>query len=96
MSERPLLPNRAFMQMCWVVPDLEAAIDGWVRSAGVGPFFWFDEVVAPGKTEFDISATSEQLLSNVTRLAVSFEDAPATAQSKPSEFVLSGFCVKLW
>jgi anti-sigma-K factor RskA len=50
----------------------------------------------PGKTEFDISATSEQLLSNVTRLAVSFEDAPATAQSKPSEFVLSGFCVKLW
>jgi len=50
----------------------------------------------PGKTEFDISASSEQLLSNVTRLAVSFEDAPATAQSKPSEFVLSGFCVKLW
>ena len=44
----------------------------------------------PGKTEFDISASSEQLLSNVTRLAVSFEDAPATAQSKPSEFVLSG------
>ena len=41
-------PSRtaAFMQMCWVVPDLEAAIDGWVRSAGVGPFFWFDEVVA--------------------------------------------------
>lgn len=42
----PRFPNRAFMQMCWVVPDLEAAIDGWVRSAGVGPFFWFDEVVA--------------------------------------------------
>ena len=50
----------------------------------------------PGKTEFDIGASSEQLLSNVTRLAVSFEDAPATAQSKPGEFVLSGFCVKLW
>ncbi|HKY65099.1 MAG TPA: hypothetical protein VJM49_01955, partial [Acidimicrobiales bacterium] len=45
MSERPL-PNRAFMQMCWVVPDLDAAIDRWVTTAGVGPFFWFDEVVA--------------------------------------------------
>jgi Glyoxalase/Bleomycin resistance protein/Dioxygenase superfamily len=38
--------NPAFMQMCWVVPDLEAAIDGWVRTAGVGPFFWFDDVTA--------------------------------------------------
>ena len=40
------MPNRVFMQMCWLVRDLEAAIDGWVRTAGVGPFFWFDEVVA--------------------------------------------------
>ena len=39
-------PNPAFMQMCWVVPDLDAAIDRWVTTAGVGPFFWFDEVVA--------------------------------------------------
>ena len=37
-------PNRNFMQVCWVVPDLRAAIDGWVGSAGVGPFFWFDGV----------------------------------------------------
>jgi hypothetical protein len=50
----------------------------------------------PGKTEFEIGASSEKLLSGVARLAVSFEDAPATAQSKPAEFVLSGFCVKLW
>lgn len=32
------------MQMCWVVPNLEAAIDSWARSAGVGPFFCFDGV----------------------------------------------------
>lgn len=32
------------MQVCWVVPDLHVAIDSWVRSAGVGPFFWFDGV----------------------------------------------------
>ena len=37
-------PNRSFMQVCWLVPDLEAAIDHWVTSAGVGPFFWFDGV----------------------------------------------------
>ena len=37
-------PNRDFMQVCWVVPDLRAAIDSWVSSAGVGPFFWFDGV----------------------------------------------------
>ena len=32
------------MQVCWVVPDLEAAIGSWARTAGVGPFFWFDGV----------------------------------------------------
>ena len=45
MVAAPVL-NRSFMQMCWLVPDLEAAIDGWVRNAGVGPFFWFDDVGA--------------------------------------------------
>lgn len=52
----------------------------------------------PGSTSFEMSATSEKLLSNVTRLAVSFEDAPAPAKagSAPSEFVLIGPCVKLW
>ena len=37
-------PNRDFMQVCWLVPDLRAAIHSWVHSAGVGPFFWFDGV----------------------------------------------------
>lgn len=32
------------MQVCWVVSDIDAAIDSWVTSAGVGPFFWFDGV----------------------------------------------------
>jgi hypothetical protein len=36
--------NRAFMQACWVVPDLRAAIGSWVRSTGVGPFFWMPGV----------------------------------------------------
>jgi len=32
------------MQVCWVVPDLEAAVARWVQSTGVGPFFKFDSV----------------------------------------------------
>jgi len=50
----------------------------------------------PGNTTFEMSASSEKLLSAVTRLAVSFEDAPARAGATPSDFVLSGPCVKLW
>jgi len=40
----PALRNRQYMQMCWVVPDLEAAIGQWVRTTGAGPFFVFGEV----------------------------------------------------
>lgn len=32
------------MQICWVVPDLQAAMETWTRTAGVGPFFFFDSV----------------------------------------------------
>lgn len=32
------------MQVCWVVPDLRAAIETWHRTTGAGPFFWFDGV----------------------------------------------------
>jgi hypothetical protein len=40
----PLSVPSGFMQVCWVVPDLPAAIDTWATTAGVGPFFWFDGV----------------------------------------------------
>lgn len=39
------LPSCNYMQICWVVPDLHAAIERWSRQAGVGPFFYFDDVV---------------------------------------------------
>jgi hypothetical protein len=38
------LPSRKYMQIAWVVPDLHAAINRWARQAGVGPFFYFDDV----------------------------------------------------
>jgi hypothetical protein len=40
----PTQRNKNFMQLCWVVPDLEAAIDHWVTFAGAGPFFIFEEL----------------------------------------------------
>ncbi|KHK91550.1 VOC family protein [Novosphingobium malaysiense] len=36
--------NKDIMQLCWVVPDLEAAIGHWVRTTGAGPFFLFEDV----------------------------------------------------
>lgn len=38
----PTARNKNIMQLCWVVPDLDAAIDYWVRQFGAGPFFVFD------------------------------------------------------
>jgi hypothetical protein len=40
----PALRNKDYMQLCWVVPELDAAIDNWVRTTGAGPFFVFGEV----------------------------------------------------
>lgn len=40
----PRLQNKNHVQLCWVVPDLDAAIEGWLRSSGAGPFFVFGEV----------------------------------------------------
>ncbi len=37
-------PDRGFMQFCWLVPDLDAAMAAWTRHCGVGPFFRFDQV----------------------------------------------------
>ncbi|KAA0107713.1 VOC family protein [Mycolicibacterium sp. P1-5] len=48
MTNAAAFTNKSFMQMCWVVPDVRSAIDSWVDSAGVGPFFWFDGVDCVG------------------------------------------------
>ncbi len=50
----------------------------------------------PGSTHFELSASSDRLLANVPRLAVSFEDRPAAPGQTPAPFVFTGFCVKLW
>ena len=37
-------PNQKFMQVCWVVPDVHAAMAAWTKTTGVGPFFYFETV----------------------------------------------------
>ena len=49
-----------------------------------------------GKAAVEMPDTSEKLLSNVPRLAVSIEDRAARRGDVPGGFILSGHCVKLW
>jgi len=40
----PCARNRQYMQLCWVVTDLDAAMHHWIKTTGAGPFFVFGEV----------------------------------------------------
>lgn len=44
MGVNNLLRNKNYMQMSWVVPDLDKAINHWLHSTGSGPFFTFEDV----------------------------------------------------
>ena len=71
------------------------ALQLWAIPAAGAPFP-LGVVPAEGKGAFQMADTSEKLLSNVPRLAVSFENAPAQAGATPTTYVLTGNCVKLW
>lgn len=54
-------------------------------------------VPAQGSGTIVLADSSEKLFFKVSRLAVSFETAPAAPGTQPGgDFVLSGHCVKLW
>ncbi len=85
MSLMPF-PERDFMQMCWVVPDLDAAIEHWTRCAGVGPFFVFykpsySNAVYRGQPApdqpFDITAAIAQAGHTQIELICQHDDAPS-------------------
>lgn len=61
-----------------------------------GAAFPLGVVPSEGKASFQMADTSEKLLSSVSRLAVSVEDAPARAGAAPAPYLLTGNCVKLW
>ena len=83
---RPVDAAGKFLQL-WALPKARAPF----------PIGVVTPTKPPGSTTFELHDTSEKLLSNVPRLAVSLEDAPAAAGTLPSgPFVLAGNCVKLW
>jgi anti-sigma-K factor RskA len=69
----------------------------WALPADGSAAFPVGVVPGKGTASVALADTSEALFFKVSRLAVSFEAAPAKAGDKPSgDFVLSGHCVKLW
>jgi len=69
----------------------------WALPRDGGAAFPVGVVPGKGSATVALADTSEKLFSNVSKLAVSIEAAPARAGDKPSgDFVLSGHCVKLW
>lgn len=40
----PALRNKHYMQLAWVVENIENSIENWVRTTGAGPFFVFEEL----------------------------------------------------
>jgi anti-sigma-K factor RskA len=69
----------------------------WALPQDGGAPFPVAVVPATGSAVLALSDTSEKLFSKVSRLAVSFEAAPAKPGDRPgADFVLSGHCVKLW
>jgi anti-sigma-K factor RskA len=83
---RPVAVPAGKVIQVWALPKEGAALPLGVAAPAA----------LPQSTAFELSASSEKLLSAVPRLAVSFEDQPAQVGSPAGEFVLSGFCVKLW
>ncbi|MDQ8023511.1 MAG: anti-sigma factor [Moraxellaceae bacterium] len=53
-------------------------------------------VPAQGRGGFDMPDTAERLLSNVPRLGITVQDAPASPGDTPGDFLLQGHCAKLW
>jgi len=65
----------------------------WALPSQGAPFVLGD-VPASGSATSQLPGTSEQLLSKVTKLAVSLESVPAP--TAPATIVFSGNCAKLW
>ncbi|HJW11074.1 MAG TPA: anti-sigma factor [Albitalea sp.] len=81
---RPVEVAPGRVAQLWALPK-----DGAAFPVGVVP--------GRGSASVALADTSEKLFSNVSRLAVSIEAAPAKAGDAPSgAFVLVGPCVKLW
>jgi hypothetical protein len=75
------VPNGTFMQMAWVVNDIEAAMRRWHEQAGVGPFFYGPrtrlDIVHRGKPSvFDFNGALAQAGPIQIELLCQHDDAP--------------------
>ena len=88
---KPLTVPAGKVAVLWALaPNAAPAVVGVVPFAG-------GETAAPlAKATLTLAGSAEQLLSNVPKLALSFESAPPAAGAAPSPFALEGNCVKLW
>ena len=80
---RPVEVPSGRVAVLWALPR-----DGAPFAVGVVPL--------AEKATLTLADTSEKLFSNVPQLAVSFETGLPAPGAKPSPFVLTGHCVKLW
>lgn len=77
------------MQLGFVVPDLELAIEHWIRKVGIGPFYvlshvQFAEAIYRGKpTGADISVGLAQWGEVQVELIQQFNDAPSIYRDFP-------------
>lgn len=84
---RPVAVPAGKVAQLWALPK-----DGAPFPVGV-----VTTALPPKSTTFEMRETSEKLLANVPRLALTFENAAAAPGAAPGRpFVLSGHCVKLW
>jgi anti-sigma-K factor RskA len=86
-----------FLRPVEVPPGKVIQVWALPRDAAPFPLGVAAPAAPPKSTTFELSASSEKLLSAVPRLGVSLEDSPVTgAAAAAPDLVLSGFCVKLW
>jgi catechol 2,3-dioxygenase-like lactoylglutathione lyase family enzyme len=43
-------PDGSILELCYVVKDMDVAIDFWTKTIGAGPFYVFDIPAMPGQT----------------------------------------------
>jgi anti-sigma-K factor RskA len=80
---RPVEVPPGRVPVLWALPR-----DGAPFAVGVVPL--------ADKATLTLADTSEKMFFNVPRLAVSFETGMPAPGAAPSQFVLTGHCVKLW
>lgn len=83
MTDSVPFPNRRIIQNSWVVPDIHAAMQQWIESAGIGPFFLVEGLTIEKQrhrgrpTDIDVSFALAQAGEVQVELVCQHNDAPS-------------------